>query len=135
MSALDEPVERLSGLLVFPIFRGGLYATYTHDDYLSLSGGLSVQTVPAVAGVASQSYQCEGAMTAPVTPGTMDPCRAIEETFPVVTSAVAGTAYGGLHLTLSDLVLSLRVQAHSMLESAHGPPSRLSGELDVAYRF
>ena len=134
-----------TGHAFFPTFRAGIYANYRAHQYISLSGGLSLQNTPAVNGIETQTYQCEHRESGG------DPelrseakrrelaqkCRDEKgEDFPIVRHAFATTLYAGMHLTLDDFTISLRAHSNIVFSSyAAAFASPIAGDIELSYRF
>ena len=134
-----------TGHTFFPMVRGGLYASYDFNQYVSLSFGTSFQNSPAVQGTVTQSYTCTnveyslGEVSAPTEAEyrkLAQECRKEKgEDYPVLRHAFAMTLYSGLHISVHDLTFTFRAQSSFVFQEASAYGAPIAGDFEVAYRF
>ena len=90
--------------------------------------------IPAVTGLETVAYTCEDTGTI-LGADSAEDCRKKHDDFPLIETAMSGTAYGGVHVAFNRLMLSFRLQSQLVFDNANAYAAPISGDLELAYRF
>jgi len=131
-----ENASHETGRLLHLTMRTGLYGAYYLGN-LVLTGGIAVQNTPAIDRIAEQEYSCtyEEDLFSDLPKDAARECREQNGApFPILGISLAARAYGGLHVSLGPMVVSLRIQSAQGLFGVKNYPRTVSGDVELSWR-